>query len=69
MREGGETAGRRPVAEGQIYDVTITDIGERGDGIGKIDGLVIIVPDATPGETVKVRITRVERKVAFGRKA
>jgi len=29
---------------------------------------VIIVPDATPGETVKVRITRVERKVAFGRK-
>jgi len=54
--------------EGQIYDVTITDIGERGDGIGKIEGLVIIVPDATPGETVKVRITRVERKVAFGRK-
>ena len=69
MREGGEAPGRRPVAEGQIYDVTITDIGERGDGIGKIDGLVIIVPDTTPGETVKVRITRVERKVAFGRKA
>jgi 23S rRNA (uracil1939-C5)-methyltransferase len=69
MREGGETFGRRPVTEGQVYDVTITDIGERGDGIGKIDGLVIIVPDATPGETVKVRITRVERKVAFGQKA
>ncbi len=49
-------------------EVTITDIGERGDGIGKIEGLVIIVPDATPGETVKVRISRVERKVAFGRK-
>jgi len=57
------------VTEGQVYDVTITDIGERGDGIGKIDGLVIIVPDTNPGETVKVRITRVERKVAFGRKA
>jgi len=56
------------VTEGQIYEVTITDIGERGDGIGKIEGLVIIVPDATPGETVKVRINRVERKVAFGRK-
>jgi len=56
------------VAEGGVYDVTITDIGERGDGIGKIEGLVIIVPDATPGETVRVRITRVERKVAFGRR-
>jgi len=52
----------------RTYEVKITDIGERGDGIGKIDGLVIIVPDATPGETVKVRISRVERKVAFGRK-
>jgi predicted RNA-binding protein with TRAM domain len=67
MRDEHGEPGRRPVAEGQIYEVAITDIGERGDGIGKIEGLVIIVPDATPGETVKVRITRVERKVAFGR--
>jgi len=69
MRDERDVAGRRPVAEGQIVEVNITDIGERGDGIGKVDGLVIIVPDATPGETVKVRITRLERKVAFGRKA
>lgn len=55
--------------EGEVYEVMITDIGERGDGIGKVDGLVIIVPDANPGETVRVRITRVEKKVAFGRKA
>ncbi|MCG7844278.1 MAG: TRAM domain-containing protein [Methanomassiliicoccales archaeon] len=63
------TAGRRAVVEGEVYEVTITDIGERGDGIGKIDGLVVIVLDASPGETLKVRITRLERKVAFGRKA
>lgn len=69
MRDDHGTPGERPVKEGGVYDVTITDIGERGDGIGKIDGLVIIVPDVNPGETVKVRITRVEKKVAFGRKA
>ncbi|HOE52901.1 MAG TPA: TRAM domain-containing protein [Methanomassiliicoccales archaeon] len=68
MRDEHGPPGKRPVAEGGVYDVTITDIGERGDGIGKIEGLVIIVPDATPGETVRVRITRVERKVAFGRR-
>lgn len=68
MRDEHSDPGRRPVTEGQIYEVTITDIGERGDGIGKIEGMVIIVPDTTSGETVKVRITRVERKVAFGRK-
>jgi predicted RNA-binding protein with TRAM domain len=63
------TTGKRAVVEGEVYEVTITDIGERGDGIGKIDGLVIIVPDTSPGETLKVRVTRLERKVAFGRKA
>jgi len=68
MRDEHGPPGKRPVAEGGVYDVTITDIGERGDGIGKIEGLVIIVPDATPGETVRVRITRMERKVAFGRR-
>ncbi len=68
MRDEHGPPGKRPVAEGGVYDVTITDIGERGDGIGKIEGLVIIVPDATPGETVRVRITRVERKMAFGRR-
>ncbi|HPD09185.1 MAG TPA: TRAM domain-containing protein [Methanomassiliicoccales archaeon] len=68
MRDEHGPPGKRPVAEGGVYDVTITDIGERGDGIGKIEGLVIIIPDATPGETVRVRITRVERKVAFGRR-
>ncbi|NLX47814.1 MAG: TRAM domain-containing protein [Euryarchaeota archaeon] len=67
MRDEHGELGKRPVEEGLVYEVTITDIGERSDGIGKIGGLVIIVPDATPGETVKVRITRVERKVAFGR--
>ncbi|HUT27756.1 MAG: TRAM domain-containing protein [Methanomassiliicoccales archaeon] len=68
MRDEHVSAGKRPVEEGQVYDVTITDIGERGDGIGKIEGLVIIIPDTTPGDTVKVRIIRLERKVAFGRK-
>jgi predicted RNA-binding protein with TRAM domain len=68
MRDENGATGRRPVTEGQEVMVTITDIGERGDGIGKVDGLVIIVPDSTPGETVRVRITRLERKVAFGRK-
>ncbi len=68
MRDEHAEPQRKPVTEGQIYEVTITDIGERGDGIGKIEGLVIIVPDTTTGETVKVRITRVEKKVAFGRR-
>ena len=33
-----------PVKEGETYDVTIEGIGEKGDGIAKIQGFVIVVP-------------------------
>ena len=46
--------------------MTIDDLGEEGDGIAKVDrGYVVIVPGATPGETVPVEITRVTQTVAF----
>jgi predicted RNA-binding protein with TRAM domain len=57
---------KKPVEEGQTYSVTISDIGSQGDGVGKIEGFVIIVPDTKIGETVQVRINRVSKKVAFG---
>jgi predicted RNA-binding protein with TRAM domain len=57
---------KKPVEEGQTYTVTISDIGSQGDGVGKIEGFVIIVPDTKIGDTVQVRINRVSKKVAFG---
>ena len=57
---------KKPVEEGQTYTVTISDIGSQGDGVGKIEGFVIIVPETKIGETVQVRINRVSKKVAFG---
>ena len=55
----------KPVKEGDVIDITIEGIGAKGDGIGKVDNFVVIVPGAKEGETVKVRITRVLRKMAF----
>ncbi|HEY3419890.1 MAG TPA: TRAM domain-containing protein [Methanomassiliicoccales archaeon] len=57
---------KKPVEEGKTYTVTISDIGSQGDGVGKIEGFVIIVPDTKIGETVQVRIDRISKKVAFG---
>lgn len=57
---------KKPVEEGHTYTVTITDIGSQGDGVGKIEGFVIIIPDTKIGETVQVRINRISKKVAFG---
>ena len=54
-----------PVVEGKEYDVTIEDVGRGGDGIARIDGFVIFVPNATKGETLTVKITSVKQKFAF----
>ena len=55
-----------PVNVGDALDLKIEAVGEKGDGIAKIKGFVIFVPGTKQGETVKVRITKVLRKVGFG---
>lgn len=55
-----------PVKVGDEISVKIESVGEKGDGIAKVQGFVIIVPGAKEGEEVKIRITRVLRKLGFG---
>lgn len=54
-----------PVREGEELDVKIEAVGEKGDGIAKVKGFVLFVPNTKEGDEVKVRITRVLRKVGF----
>jgi predicted RNA-binding protein with TRAM domain len=56
----------KPVQQGDEVEVTIESTGAKGDGVAKIDNFVVIVPGAKEGDRVKVRITRVLRKMAFG---
>lgn len=56
-----------PVEKNKDYLMEITDIGNEGEGIGKIDGFTVFVKDALPGEKIKVRITKVNKSFAFGR--
>lgn len=58
----------KPVKEGDEVDLTIEAVGEKGDGIGKIQGFVIFVPGTSTGEACKVRITQVRGKSAVGEK-
>ena len=56
----------KPINEGDILDVKIESTGAKGDGIAKIDNFVIIVPNVREGDQVKIKITRVLNKMAFG---
>lgn len=56
----------KPVEEGKTYTVTVEDLGSKGDGIARVEGFVVFVPETEVGETVKVEINSVGRKFAFG---
>ena len=55
-----------PVKVGDELDVKIEAVGEKGDGIAKKDGFVIFVPGVKEGDEVKIKVTRVLRRVGFG---
>lgn len=67
-RQGGNCEGRRghgkgfkryPVELGDELEVNITDISPKGDGMSRIQGYVIHVPDAKLRDRVKIKINRI----------
>lgn len=54
-----------PVKIGEVYEVSINSVGEKGDGIARVKGFVLFVPNAKKGDYVKIRITKVLAKVGF----
>ena len=55
-----------PVNAGDELDLKIEAVGEKGDGIAKVKGFVIFVPNTQKDQECRVRITKVLRKVGFG---
>jgi predicted RNA-binding protein with TRAM domain len=55
-----------PVEEGKVYEAKIEDIGREGDGLARIQNFVVFVPGTKVGDAVKIRITKVHRRMAFG---
>jgi len=52
--------------EGEIYELTIKDIGRKGDGVAYFDKYVVYIPGAVKGSTAKVKIEKISGTVAFG---
>lgn len=56
-----------PVEKNKEYVVEIIDNGFEGEGIAKIEGYTIFVPNAIKGEKVKILIVKVLSSHAFGK--
>ncbi|MCI8798986.1 MAG: 23S rRNA (uracil(1939)-C(5))-methyltransferase RlmD, partial [Lachnospiraceae bacterium] len=51
----------------EIVTVTIEDIGNEGEGIGRVNGFTLFVKDAVVGDTVEARIVKNKKTYAYGR--
>ena len=56
-----------PVEKNKEYIVNIVDNGFEGEGIAKIDGFTIFIPNAIKGEKIKILIVKVLSSHAFGK--
>ena len=69
MSDGGfrrnDSFGPKPVETGKEYDVQITEISRKGEGIARIQGFVIFVKDGKVGQNAKIRITQVGNRFAI----
>jgi len=53
-----------PVELEKEYEVEIKETSRRGEGIARIQGFVVFVPDTKPGDHVKIKVTKISRRCA-----
>jgi predicted RNA-binding protein with TRAM domain len=54
----------KPVEIGKEYDVEIEETSRRGEGITRIEGLVVFVPNTKPGDKLRIKVTNIGRRFA-----
>jgi predicted RNA-binding protein with TRAM domain len=68
-RRGGRFGGNRfggpkPVESGKEYDVQVTEISRKGDGVARIQGFIVFVKGGRVGQKTRVRVTHVGDRFA-----
>jgi predicted RNA-binding protein with TRAM domain len=61
---GSGSFSNAPVNVGEKYDVKIEDTARQGDGIARISGFVVFVPNTKINDSVKIEIKAIKRNCA-----
>jgi predicted RNA-binding protein with TRAM domain len=48
--------GTNPVEVGKEYDVEVNEVSRQGDGVARVQGLVVFVKNGKVGDKAKVRV-------------
>lgn len=54
----------KPVKVGEELDVTVSEVSRRGDGVARIQGFVIFIPNTKQGMQAKIRIKEIRPNFA-----
>ena len=50
----------------QLFEAKIIDLTAEGQGVCKVDGMAVFVPDTAVGDVIRGKIVKVLRNYAFG---
>jgi predicted RNA-binding protein with TRAM domain len=64
QRRGFDRDFPKPVEIGKEYNVEIQETSRRREGITRIEGLVVFVPNTKPGDKLRIKITNIGRRFA-----
>ncbi|KQL51457.1 RNA methyltransferase [Heyndrickxia shackletonii] len=56
-----------PVQKNEYIDVKFEDLTHEGNGVAKVDGYPLFVPNCLPGEKAKIKVVKVNKGYGFGR--
>jgi len=56
----------KPIKTGDEVDVDISEVSRKGDGVARIEGYVIFVPNTKQGERKRIRIAQIRPNFAIG---
>ena len=63
----GRRMERKMIKKNDEIEVNIVDNGFQGEGIAKVDGYTVFIPEAISGEKVKIKILKVAANIAYGK--
>ncbi|MCL2634513.1 MAG: 23S rRNA (uracil(1939)-C(5))-methyltransferase RlmD [Oscillospiraceae bacterium] len=55
------------IKKNDVIEITITDISNDGNGVGRFDGVVVFVPYSAIGDVLEVRVLKIAKTVMYGK--
>lgn len=65
VRKSARVDNPNTLREGDIIELQISDVGKKGDGVGKFYDYLVIVPGTVKGAKVHAKINKISAKTAF----